>query len=64
MITAGKAGELAALFEDTNPADLTRKFTVIQTRLIALAKDKTGAVTASVSRAKIGEAPDQLLRAS
>jgi hypothetical protein len=49
VITAGKAGELAALFEDTNPADLTRKITTIQTRLIALAKDKTGAVTASVS---------------
>jgi hypothetical protein len=40
VLTAGKAGELAALFEDSNPAELTRKITVTQTRLIALAKTK------------------------
>ena len=59
-----KAAELAALFETTNPAELTRKITAIQTRLIALAKDKTNAVTANGSRAKPAEARDQLSRAS
>ena len=47
-----------------NPAELTRKITTIQTRLITLAKDKTEAVTASVTRAKPAEARDQLSRAS
>jgi hypothetical protein len=64
ILTPEKAAELAALFEVTNPAELTRKITAIQTRLINLAKDKTSAVTASVSRAKIGEARDHLSRAS
>ena len=59
-----KTAELAALFATTNPADLTRKITTIQTRLIALAKDKTNAVTANISRAKPAEARDQLSRAS
>ncbi|HZJ39506.1 MAG TPA: hypothetical protein VFD20_00965 [Demequina sp.] len=58
------AVELAALFETTNPAELTRKITAIQTCLIALAKDKTNAVTANGSRAKPAEARNQLSRAS
>jgi hypothetical protein len=64
IMTVEKAADCATLFEVTNPADLTRNITVIQTRLITLAKDKTSAVTASVSRAKIDEARDQLSRAS
>ena len=64
VLTAGKAGETAVLFGDTNPAELTRKITAIQSRLITLAVAKTDAVTKSVSRAKIGEARDQLSRAS
>jgi hypothetical protein len=64
ILTAGKAAELAALFEATNPAELTRQITAIQTRLIALAKDKTEAITANLSRAKPDEARDQLSRAS
>ena len=55
---------LAALFETANPAELTRKIKAIQTRLIALAKDKTNAVTANGSRAKPAEARNQLSRAS
>jgi len=64
ILTPEKAAELASLFEITNPAELTRKITAIQTRLIALAKDKTEAVTANVSRAKPDEARNQLSRAS
>ena len=64
IMTVEKATECATFFEATNPAELTRKITTIQNRLITLAKDKTSAVTASVSRAKIGEARDQLSRAS
>jgi len=64
ILTDEKAAELAALFETTNPAELTRKITAVQTRLITLAKDKTNAVTASGSRAKPAEARDQLSRAS
>ena len=64
VMTVGKAAEFQALFNDTNPAELTRQITAIQTRLIALAKDKTNALTASVSRAKIDEAPKQITRAS
>jgi hypothetical protein len=55
---------LASLLEITNPADLTRKITAIQTRLINLAKDKTNAVTASITRAKPAEARTQISRAS
>ena len=64
VLTAGRAAELAQQFDDTNPGELTRQITVIQTRLIALAKDKTEAITAGVSRAKPDEARDQLSRAS
>jgi hypothetical protein len=64
VLTDVKTVELAGLFDTTNPADLTRKITAIQTRLIALAKDKTNAVTANISRAKPAEARDQLSRAS
>jgi hypothetical protein len=52
-MTAEKAAEFAALFQAADPAEMTRKITAIQTRLVALAKDKTKAITASVSRAKI-----------
>jgi hypothetical protein len=51
VLTAAKTQELATLFEETNPALLTRKITATQTRLINLAKNKTSAVTANVSRA-------------
>ena len=64
VLTTERAAELAQLFEATNPADLTRQITTIQTRLISLAKDKTNAITASITRAQIGEAPNQLSRAS
>lgn len=64
IMTVEKAAEVAALFEATNPAELTRRITTIQTQLIALAKDKTAAITASVSRAKPAQARDQLSRAS
>lgn len=64
VLAAGRARELAQQFDDINPAELTRQITVIQTHLIALAKDKTEAITASISRAKIREAPNQLSRAS
>ncbi len=45
-MTVEKAAEFAALFEAMNRAELTRKITAIQTRLINLAKDKTKAITA------------------
>jgi hypothetical protein len=61
---AAKAAEFAALFEATNPAELTRKITTIQNHLINLAKDKTNAITTSVSRAKIDEARTQISRAN
>lgn len=64
ILTAEKAEEFITLFQVTNPAELTRKIIVIQTRLIALASDKTNAITANVSRAKTDEARDQLSRAS
>ena len=51
ILTAKKAAKLATVFEATNPAELTRQITAIQTRLIALATDKTTAITAGVSRA-------------
>jgi len=43
---------------------LTRQITRIQTQLINHAKDKTDAITARVSRAKIDEAPKHISRAS
>lgn len=64
ILTSEKAAELAHLFETTNPAELTRQITTIQTRLIRLAKDKTEALTAGVSRAKTDEAGKPLSRAS
>jgi hypothetical protein len=64
ILTTEKAAELTTLFEVTNPAELTRKITAIQSRLITLAKDKTEVVTANLSRAKPDEARDQLSRAS
>lgn len=64
IVTTDSVAEFQVLFNDTNPAELTRQITAIQTRLIALAKDKTNALTASVSRAKISEAPKQISRAS
>lgn len=64
ILTPVKATELASVFEATNPAELTRQITTIQTRLIALAKDKTTAITAAVSRAKTDEARNQLSRAT
>jgi hypothetical protein len=53
VMTTAKATEFAALFEATNPAELTRKITAIQIRLINLAEEKTKAISTSVSRAKI-----------
>ncbi|MBD1537757.1 hypothetical protein HC749_06170 [Arthrobacter sp. S13_S34] len=41
ILTEAKATELAELMEATNPADLTRGITAIQTQLIALAAAKT-----------------------
>lgn len=64
VLTTAKAAEFAHLFDMANPAELTRQITAIQTRLIALAKDKTEAITARVSRAKTDEARNQLSRAS
>lgn len=55
-LTAEKTAELTALFESTNPAELTRQITAIQTRLIHLAATKTTAISARVSRAKPDEA--------
>jgi hypothetical protein len=62
-MTLEKAPEFAALFEATNPAELTRKITAIQTRHINLAKEKTKAITARVSRARPDEARKRLSRA-
>lgn len=64
VLTPAKAAELAALFEATNPAELTRKITAIQTRLIELAAAKTDALTATISRAKQDEAREPISRAS
>jgi len=51
VLTAGRTTALAQQFDDINPAELTRQITAIQTRLITLAKDKTEAITVSISRA-------------
>jgi hypothetical protein len=64
ILTEAKAAELAALMEITNPADLTRGITQIQTQLIALAAAKTRALEASSTRAQIAEARTTLSRAS
>lgn len=64
ILTDTKATELAKLMEATNPADLTRGITTIQTQLIALAAAKTRALEASSTRAEIAEARTTLSRAS
>ena len=64
ILTETKAAELADLMEATNPADLTRGITTIQTQLIALAAAKTRALEASATRAEIDEARTTLSRAS
>ncbi|WP_427129139.1 integrase catalytic domain-containing protein [Pseudarthrobacter sp. S9] len=64
VLTPERASEFARLFNDTNPAELTRAITAIQHKLIALAKDKTNAITAGISRAEIAEAPEPISRAS
>jgi hypothetical protein len=64
ILTQAKAVELAQLMETTNPADLTRGITAIQTQLIALAAAKTRALEASSTRAEIAEARTTLSRAS
>lgn len=64
ILTGAKAAELAELMETTNPADLTRGITTIQTQLIALAAAKTRALEASSTRAQIDEARTTLSRAS
>lgn len=64
VLSAEKVAELDTVFEATNPAELTRQITAIQTRVITLATDKTRAITAAVSRAKTNEAGNQLSRAS
>lgn len=64
ILTETKATELAQLMEDTNPAELTRGITTIQTQLIALAAAKTRALEASTTRAQIAEASTTLSRAS
>ncbi|MGO4186554.1 transposase family protein [Pseudarthrobacter sp. TAF60_1] len=64
ILTEAKAAELADLMETTNPAELTRGITKIQTQLIALAAAKTRALEASSTRAEIDEARTTLSRAS
>jgi IS30 family transposase len=64
ILTEAKAAELAELMDITNPADLTRGITAIQTQLIALAAAKTQALEASSTRAQIAEARTTLSRAS
>ncbi|MDI3208049.1 hypothetical protein QK290_05845 [Pseudarthrobacter sp. AL07] len=64
ILTEAKATEVAALMEITNPADLTRGITTIQTKLIALAAAKTRALEHSPTRAQIAEASTTLSRAS
>ena len=64
ILTEAKTAELAALMEITNPADLTRGITTIQTKLIALAAAKTRALEDSSTRAQIAEASTTLSRAS
>jgi hypothetical protein len=54
ILTGAKAAELAELMDTTNPADLSRRITTIQTRLIALVEAKTRALP-SASDYKCGE---------
>lgn len=64
VMNAESTATFAALFENTNPAELTRQITQIQTELIRLAAFKTTALTANISRAKTNEAREPLSRAS
>jgi len=64
VLTQEKRAELEAVFEATNPADLTRRIVDIQTRLIHLAAAKTDVLSQTVSRAKPDEARDDHSRAS
>ena len=56
ILTEAKAAELAHMMTVTNPADLTRGISTIQTQLITLAAAKTQALEASSTRAQIAEA--------
>lgn len=64
VLDAATTAKLETLSQDTNPADLTRQITAIQTRLIHLAAAKTASINAGISRAKPDEACTQLSRAS
>lgn len=64
VLSDQKAAELEALLAETNPAQLTRGITEIQTRLIHLASAKTDALSRTASRAKPGEARAPISRAS
>lgn len=64
VLTDTKRAELGAIFDDTNPAELTRGIVDIQTRLIHLAAAKTDVLSHAVSRANSDEARDYISRAS
>lgn len=64
ILTVEQRAELEALFETTNPADLTRRIVDIQARFIHRAAAETDALKQAVSRAKPHEACDNLSRAS
>lgn len=64
VLTDQKRDELDALFAATNPAELTRRITDIQTRLIHLAAAKTDTLSHAISRAEPDEARDHISRAS
>lgn len=64
VLTDQKRAELEALFDATNPAELTRRIVDIQTRLIHLAAAKTDVLTQTISRANPDEARDTRSRAS
>ena len=64
VLTTEATAELGGLFAATNPAEITRRITDIQTRLIHLAAAKTDALTPDASRAKPREARTNLSRAS
>lgn len=64
VLSNDKRTEFETLFQDTNPAELTRRITDFQTRLIHLAAAKTDVLTHEISRAESDEARGQLSRAS
>lgn len=64
VLTEATRAELAAQFEATNPAELTRRIVDIQTRLIHLAAAKTDALNQTISRANPDEARENHSRAS